>query len=885
MKTHDHPTSLLLASQTLAAVEDGRTMFCTQVTKLFPSYLALPRDASGLCIASTHSVEAVQQHAATPPPRKTRFTVSFLALCNTDTLAALDLSRHPTHIRTVATIPTMHCTLAVLSFSLAGHNDALPDIETFCDVLPGATKAKGEGEIGQLLVATQRLSVEYGIVGQAKTGATAAAVPAGRPDAAVFLRYYALRRPFLHLFEAVEHASRDVGFLDPLPLPQDLQRVLNTFPGEIGVTEYGRELTQRDTPFFASLLNAPVEYSEVFTVEVQAQMEAVILQADFGCQADGGTPESLLLHDLVKKVAIYFEKVLRTRGSVVGRCDADADAMLLDTPGSAAQYAATDAHLFVSLPTLIDMLDKKRFAAYVKAHHPSGDGLSFLSTCLLRFLESRREALYDYFGVEWTVSNGRCRNPYQHGRENGGCVVCDVSVGLGVRGNSTFDVSTLHKTLPMLRERLQAVASQYYLGTDPNEEDTPTRPQQHTQRAPTPGDVLLCLGNASGRLQALAQTELTLLFATAFPEGITATPQNPFLEQLRHYKGVYRVNFSCTPTLSRDECTARVVALTQQDAFFASSLQCVAVCLGEGETGLEGLRAAPQTETSHLMCLVTGPAVREAGDAEEEETVLQDGDAFPFVVSSPPPEVVLRILRASNGKKNTLAVLSKETLLLGQPIWRLGATATPVFARQRKFLELWELKPFGFSGSMEGRVAAVIMHCALQKCVALGLREGCVVDACCGSGGLSSAAAYLFGQEVFSSELRMDFAQKSMLNFTHLGVPASLPEAGMSVEGPGTVNLLVHDASKPYPASLVKGAKVRLVVANPPWGVKFGSKSEAYPILTNLMASFPDALWCFIAPFETVSVIAASGVTVLSKLPFGSVQIVLACNPSTLKSS
>eukprot|EP01061_Rhynchopus_euleeides_P033574 TRINITY_DN5638_c4_g1_i1.p1 TRINITY_DN5638_c4_g1~~TRINITY_DN5638_c4_g1_i1.p1 ORF type:complete len:288 (+),score=97.65 TRINITY_DN5638_c4_g1_i1:27-866(+) len=226
-----------------------------------------------------------------------------------------------------------------------------------------------------------------------------------------------------------------------------------------------------------------------------------------------------------------------------------------------------------------------------------------------------------------------------------------------------------------------------------------------------------------------------------------------------------------------------------------------------------------------------------------------------------------------------------EGLMLGSVVWEPpaagGGGGATVHARHSHFLKMWELKPFGFSGSMEGRVAALIMHVALMQAEESGFTGDTVVDACCGSGGLSSAAGYVFGHAVVASELRADFAQKAMPNFTHLGVSAvlwqqgSAPPPQASEEGGARVTLITHDASKPYPA-WVSSRKVKLVVANPPWGVRFGSKSEALPILTNLTTSFPDALWCFIAPKDAVDVLVAHGVTVVRRFAFGCVQIVIA---------
>eukprot|EP01060_Flectonema_neradi_P008201 TRINITY_DN15863_c0_g1_i1.p1 TRINITY_DN15863_c0_g1~~TRINITY_DN15863_c0_g1_i1.p1 ORF type:complete len:1224 (+),score=200.36 TRINITY_DN15863_c0_g1_i1:46-3717(+) len=183
------------------------------------------------------------------------------------------------------------------------------------------------------------------------------------------------------------------------------------------------------------------------------------------------------------------------------------------------------------------------------------------------------------------------------------------------------------------------------------------------------------------------------------------------------------------------------------------------------------------------------------------------------------------------------------------------------------FIKRWELKPFSFSGSMEPSVAITIAN------VAVGVTRSIlklpptatldVVDGCCGSGTLSAAAATLNCQ-VYSSELRADFASKTTSNFEHLSVQ-------------DMVSLNIQDATKPYPANVRSNCK--LLLCNPPWGVRFGSSCDSIPIVSALTRSFPKAVWCFVAPKSANDVILSAKKPLAEKLfriQFGCVEILIA---------
>ena len=183
------------------------------------------------------------------------------------------------------------------------------------------------------------------------------------------------------------------------------------------------------------------------------------------------------------------------------------------------------------------------------------------------------------------------------------------------------------------------------------------------------------------------------------------------------------------------------------------------------------------------------------------------------------------------------------------------------------FITKWELKPFSFSGSMEPAVAITIANVAIGTTREL-LKipnDVCldVVDGCCGSGTLSAAAAVLKCQ-VYSSELRADFASKTASNFEHLSVQES-------------ISLNIQDATKPYPANVRSGCQ--LLLCNPPWGVRFGSSCDSIPIVSALTRSFPNAIWCFVAPKIANDSLLSSKKPLIEKLfriQFGCVEILLA---------
>eukprot|EP01063_Lacrimia_lanifica_P022539 TRINITY_DN30093_c0_g1_i1.p1 TRINITY_DN30093_c0_g1~~TRINITY_DN30093_c0_g1_i1.p1 ORF type:complete len:1238 (+),score=255.64 TRINITY_DN30093_c0_g1_i1:76-3789(+) len=189
-------------------------------------------------------------------------------------------------------------------------------------------------------------------------------------------------------------------------------------------------------------------------------------------------------------------------------------------------------------------------------------------------------------------------------------------------------------------------------------------------------------------------------------------------------------------------------------------------------------------------------------------------------------------------------------------------------ARYDEFLAAWDRKPFVFSGSMEAGVAAVIVHLAL---LSAGLRTRAqwararVVDGCCGSGTLSAAASFVFGCQVHASELQAGFAANARENHVHLfGGTAGAP------------HVIAHDATAPYPTSF---AGPDVVLCNPPWGVNFGSECDSLPILLALARSFPDAVWCFVAPRHANAAFLACdtpAVQQLRRMTFGSVEVLIA---------
>ncbi|CAJ1363013.1 unnamed protein product [Effrenium voratum] len=183
-------------------------------------------------------------------------------------------------------------------------------------------------------------------------------------------------------------------------------------------------------------------------------------------------------------------------------------------------------------------------------------------------------------------------------------------------------------------------------------------------------------------------------------------------------------------------------------------------------------------------------------------------------------------LRRSEGSRHLeLLVLEAEgTLLLTQAI---------LPELEESWQTAWVRRRFHFSAGLDVYVASAVVSLAQMEAKRLELPEGPFLDACCGSGTLSAAAANAkcFTQ-VIACDVDPQFLSRAAENFEMLDAPPKVE---------------LHDARRPF-APL--GSHVpRVVAANPPWGWRIGHGEDlAREIATNLMREFPASVLAFVCP-------------------------------------
>jgi len=184
----------------------------------------------------------------------------------------------------------------------------------------------------------------------------------------------------------------------------------------------------------------------------------------------------------------------------------------------------------------------------------------------------------------------------------------------------------------------------------------------------------------------------------------------------------------------------------------------------------------------------------------------------------------------------------------------------------------WAARPFFFSACLDSHVAAAVVSLGFlalqQRAVQMPPR---LLDVCCGSGTLAAVAAAsgLFAR-VAAVDTDAGFLARVPANLTHIGV------------GHGQVQLLVHDATHPFPES-IRMVPPDLVASNPPWGWRLKVQSQdsvgtrkpssgkfASDIVLNLLREFPHAVFVFVCPeLPTGADLQASGFEVHQRCALG----------------
>eukprot|EP01064_Diplonema_japonicum_P026802 TRINITY_DN3838_c0_g1_i1.p1 TRINITY_DN3838_c0_g1~~TRINITY_DN3838_c0_g1_i1.p1 ORF type:complete len:579 (+),score=123.39 TRINITY_DN3838_c0_g1_i1:34-1770(+) len=172
----------------------------------------------------------------------------------------------------------------------------------------------------------------------------------------------------------------------------------------------------------------------------------------------------------------------------------------------------------------------------------------------------------------------------------------------------------------------------------------------------------------------------------------------------------------------------------------------------------------------------------------------------------------------------------------------------------------WEGRPFFFSGSMEASVASGIVSVAklaygIER--KKGLLPDSVLDACCGSGTLATAAAIQGVPNVTGFELREDFVPRIKENLVHTKIT--------------NVTVLCHDCTLPSPVAITPS----LVFCNAPWGKKFGTEQDCAKVVRGVLSHYlVSSLICFIIPGRVLNMIKEEiPITVLHAVPLGTVSL------------
>ena len=647
---------------------------------------------------------------------------------------------------------------------------------------------------------------------------------------------------------------------------------------------------------------------------------------------NSATPPALFLHDVAKKVLAHHERVVRAEAA----------------NHFASPDAPPPPPVSVALPTLCDALDRKRLGSYVlwlrraeaeaegvetedgavvvQEAAPSASDTGAAWAALDGFVSEHAGLLRERFGLHVSLSLP-CGNPSRHAP---GCPCLrflQVSPQLMQAEEAAAATGgAVHPALTKVRRGLEDVLRRRAERWAPAPAPAPASPAvvvfpgvcpsgvgSDAEGVAVAADDLLVTVRDAGRLHGLAQYELEealprlgggggcsgafsklgrgLFHCCAARAGVGAAAvaggvRPRFTTSLRY--------ISRPVAVLRDSGCATVAVLTRVREALA----------GDGGFAVRYDHAHDEAVAEAASAEGEGGGGGGASAALRTAYPFQEFPGFADVVRSAAIVFGQGAASAAAPTRTLLVTHTASAVVVSELLWDVedarveavaaaGAVAAVPqqscdavrFARLCEYESLWRLKPFGFSGSMEGRVAALIVHAAMLELRKSG-RGGdgapvTVVDACCGSGGLAGAAAYVFGCRVLACELRKDFAERAMLNFEHLGVGAVLDD-GSAGSGAGAdaaqVLLAVHDAGKPLPFPAEAAAAVQLVVANPPWGVRFGGRFDSVPILANLARQFRGAVLCFVAPHEALAELAAQvpEVHVLRRLPFGCVQILLA---------
>eukprot|EP01063_Lacrimia_lanifica_P016993 TRINITY_DN2365_c0_g1_i1.p1 TRINITY_DN2365_c0_g1~~TRINITY_DN2365_c0_g1_i1.p1 ORF type:complete len:720 (+),score=216.59 TRINITY_DN2365_c0_g1_i1:65-2224(+) len=350
--------------------------------------------------------------------------------------------------------------------------------------------------------------------------------------------------------------------------------------------------------------------------------------------------------------------------------------------------------------------------------------------------------------------------------------------------------------------------------------------------------------------------------------GVTA-PMGAFLSHLPRVTSVRR----CARVLCATEAFAMAPAL-ECDGFIASVKAALA----------QNPRYAAADTTFHLDCDTHYP------EAHNKTLPFYDMSSYAHLLFKLYAAIGPARMRDTSASADVslVVVAVKDLLVLAEQAH--GPLSTAV-----GFHAMWEKRPFIFTGTMEPNVGtSVASVCGLVWAVdAKQRREAAarakrqktdepvdaaasadedlcppvVLDACCGSGTLAAASAYLGAKKVYGFELRADFAARIPQNFTHAGLGED-------------VFAICHDCTEPVPAT-GRLPPPSLVLCNAPWGKKFGASNDCEKVIRGVLTQHPSAVVCFIIPRASLDVVRRDfpHLTVVHSVAIGTISLIVVRQP------
>ena len=140
------------------------------------------------------------------------------------------------------------------------------------------------------------------------------------------------------------------------------------------------------------------------------------------------------------------------------------------------------------------------------------------------------------------------------------------------------------------------------------------------------------------------------------------------------------------------------------------------------------------------------------------------------------------------------------------------------------------------------------------------------------------AAALAAGIDAVSgADVRSEFAERARTNLAHAGMRVA---DGAVVVHDATLDFppLRYSAAGPEPPALAAGAQPDLIVANPPWGRKFGEGGDCVPIVQSVSRQFPGATACWIVNAQGFGALRdVPHARLLHHVALGGVELVVMC--------